>query len=557
MNDMESNSRSTGMWELILIAAMTFLLFLVLMRLVPLIPGRGDRVMPVTDGWYCMEDGERRELVLPVTVPVDGRDTFTLYNDSLTAADAGKTVTTRGARYDLTVSVGDQTLYHYDDLYFPRNIQMKSKQSCDAILPVSYAGEVLSFTYRTEGEERITISPVCIGSGGAVMLKHFVEEAVTLCIALLFFILSVISFGVGYYTYRSSIYDRRFVDVAFFLIVCSIWFITDSSIVQQQTGYAPVVCVISFYAFMLMAVPMLHFVQGTGNMGKYRVLDLLNLAFYLNAAGQSILHLWLGIDYVDMLFATHMIQAVGVSVTAVLMVKEYRQDRTREFFVVLSAFGVVGASGVLALVLYWLLEIPWYGSIFQFGILLFVIMILAIIVINMVENKDIRYRMEMQAYQRMAREDWMTGLENRKPFEEFLATIQKDEDICRNAALVFLDLNGLKATNDRYGHEAGDEIIVAAAKCITDAFGQIGKCYRIGGDEFSVIILDPVEGEEAWFARLDKEISRYNKNSRFKLSIARGVSFLYREDGSRRSVSDWKFEADHQMYENKGDLRRL
>lgn len=55
-------------------------------------------------------------------------------------------------------------------------------------------------------------------------------------------------------------------------------------------------------------------------------------------------------------------------------------------------------------------------------------------------------------------------------------------------AIVMLDLNNLKKCNDRYGHEAGDTYLKKASEMITNAFSQENTVYRIGGDEFCVIM---------------------------------------------------------------------
>ena len=50
-----------------------------------------------------------------------------------------------------------------------------------------------------------------------------------------------------------------------------------------------------------------------------------------------------------------------------------------------------------------------------------------------------------------------------------------------------VDINGLKNVNDTVGHDAGDELIVGAARCLKAAIGEDGECYRTGGDEFVVL----------------------------------------------------------------------
>lgn len=65
-------------------------------------------------------------------------------------------------------------------------------------------------------------------------------------------------------------------------------------------------------------------------------------------------------------------------------------------------------------------------------------------------------------------------------------------DLNTEWAYISLDLNGLKQANDSLGHSAGDELICAASNCMKFAFASYGKIYRIGGDEFVVLIQESV-----------------------------------------------------------------
>ena len=80
--------------------------------------------------------------------------------------------------------------------------------------------------------------------------------------------------------------------------------------------------------------------------------------------------------------------------------------------------------------------------------------------------------------------DILTGLYSRNAYDEW----ERDNQHPDKTAIVMLDLNNLKKCNDRYGHEAGDTYLKKASEMITNAFSQENTVYRIGGDEFSVII---------------------------------------------------------------------
>ena len=348
-------------------------------------------------------------------------------------------------------------------------------------------------------------------------------------------------------------FDRRFVDVAFFLLICGVWCATDSSIVQQHSTLAPVVRVVSFYAFMLLSIPMLHFVRNTGDMKKYRIIDIFIVLFYVNALAQGILNYFGVFEFVEMLFVTHLLLAAGVLVLSILLIKENKKQDDRERRTILFAFVMVGASGVLAMILYWLLEIPYYGAIFECGILIFVVLLFSSITATMAGN--IKFKIETLAYQRLALEDKLTGMRNRRAFEEFLREFQPKAETYDNAALVFVNLNQLRKTNNSFGYNVGNEMVIALAKCMENVFGKNGTCFRLSGDEFCAILLNPVGTQEEWFARLYREVRMYNSNGRYKISIIKGCSYLRDEEGHLKTISDWKYQADQKMYENESGKR--
>ena len=84
-----------------------------------------------------------------------------------------------------------------------------------------------------------------------------------------------------------------------------------------------------------------------------------------------------------------------------------------------------------------------------------------------------------------ATKDKLTGLYNRRGYEDDIKNLCMDKD--RFVILEF-DVNGLKVVNDTVGHIAGDELIIGAANCIMQCFGNYGKLYRTGGDEFVALI---------------------------------------------------------------------
>ncbi|MCY1173992.1 diguanylate cyclase (GGDEF) domain protein [compost metagenome] len=96
----------------------------------------------------------------------------------------------------------------------------------------------------------------------------------------------------------------------------------------------------------------------------------------------------------------------------------------------------------------------------------------------------------------LAHYDPLTGLPNRLVLEERLSeALELARTSATRVALVFVDLNGFKAINDRYGHAAGDRVLVTTATRLKRILHGTDTVARIGGDEFVVILQDLPQGK--------------------------------------------------------------
>ena len=158
-------------------------------------------------------------------------------------------------------------------------------------------------------------------------------------------------------------------------------------------------------------------------------------------------------------------------------------------------------------------------------------------------------------FQSMANTDSMTGVRNKHAYSEYesnLNTMIRAGELNQKIAVLVCDINGLKHVNDTQGHAAGDHLIKEACDLICEHFVH-GAVFRIGGDEFVVILHDKgYDSMEETLASFNSEIEE-NINSN-GVVIAIGHSVLKEEDGQIHDVFE---RADNMMYQRKQELKAM
>ena len=157
--------------------------------------------------------------------------------------------------------------------------------------------------------------------------------------------------------------------------------------------------------------------------------------------------------------------------------------------------------------------------------------------------------MAVNAYRDKVYIDSVTGCLNRNAYENDLIRMNAERASFSSISCIMVDVNGLKATNDTWGHKCGDELIMSTARLLRDTFGTISRIYRIGGDEFLCMISDvPYEMITDKQNKLEDERSRAVLSFGMTVSFAFGSAFLADYD---ITVQDMVKRADKAMYRDK------
>lgn len=162
-------------------------------------------------------------------------------------------------------------------------------------------------------------------------------------------------------------------------------------------------------------------------------------------------------------------------------------------------------------------------------------------------------------YYRFVREsqlrfDPLTKLLTRSMLDVEMELYNRGNKDLATATVVVLDLNDFKRINDVYGHSVGDEALHKAAQLLSQCFIDIGKCFRMGGDEFVVVcenILEEIMKQN--LNRLNEQAKSISVKSKKMLSYSYGYA-SYNEN-SHKTFQDIIHDADERMYFNKAKYK--
>lgn len=162
-----------------------------------------------------------------------------------------------------------------------------------------------------------------------------------------------------------------------------------------------------------------------------------------------------------------------------------------------------------------------------------------------------RHKMQT-ALQGLSLLDDLTGIYNRRGFmnlaDQHLKLAMRTK---KELVLIIADLDGLKRINDAFGHQEGDLALIKAGQLLRSTFRESDIVARIGGDEFAVLAIDVMDGDDEIIRRLQDHIKDFNlrRNRRCPLFFSFGAA---RFDPRRPySLEDIMSKADEALYQNK------
>jgi diguanylate cyclase (GGDEF)-like protein len=162
-----------------------------------------------------------------------------------------------------------------------------------------------------------------------------------------------------------------------------------------------------------------------------------------------------------------------------------------------------------------------------------------------------RQRAGLEVERRLARKDALTGVGNKRAFDEALTVeVARAEREGRPLSVGLVDVDDLKRINERHGHLEGDRCLQQAARLLEDSLRGEDRCFRWGGDEFAIVL--PGAHREHALAVLGRVAERIARDGPRALEVSYGAA----EHTPGTSADDLLAMADVSLLERKTERRR-
>ncbi|MDD4842813.1 MAG: GGDEF domain-containing protein [Anaerotignum sp.] len=501
------------------------------------------------DWFYQTEDGNEVKFTAPGKVPTMLGKPFEIYTTFREAVSAGDFLGFRSSQQEVFISLDDKVIYSFEQAEHVPTLPRSPASAWHIVkMPEIQPGQVLEIStkpfYRSyQGE----ISEIMLGSKSAILFQiaEMYLPAVFMSILVLMFAVMLFIYGIYIYKVRRS---SNLIYLGLFAFLLGIWFFAESRFVQFFFGNVSVIYQMVFLCIALMPIPgLLFFINALQPKNQWHY-DLLCIVAVINFFGMVIAQTLGFIDFFEWMPISHIIIILVMLLFFHTMVESIQNDSYKKSKFIFVGFSVFIFSGILNIIYFYL------SDQFDSAIFLRLGTLLALGIIAKGEiNKNvelIRIGFEAAAYKKAAYTDALTQLGNRYAFDTTLKELeqtQPDENL-DNAICVF-DVDGLKFANDSYGHWMGDQLICSMADSIKTVFSKIGKCFRIGGDEFAVVLQGERAELEGYLDKLSEEIKRNNANGHSNLSASWGMAF--QSDTRGNNIYETFQMADALMYQNK------
>ncbi len=510
----------------------------------------GDEVFQTRDyNSYTVLTEYEYEWVENDADPVGGRDVYRIQISGMT--DEDRCLVFYAIHQSVEIYIGDELVYSlYPD---EENYVTGTPGKSWITIPV-YGSD--------EGKElRVELVPAYSNLIGEVSDFYFGSETqIVVDIVrknILIFVLSALSIAAGIvlivtalYTYQKSKMDESTLMLGMFALWIGLWKLTDMELIGLVFRHSIAAAYVPYFALYLLEIPFLLYVREffSPKLKGSRIWYLTGFASIAVTSVSLAMQIFAKRDLRRSLMANHVILALLLLVVSVMSMREIRTNGWNKKLKKAVACLVACMIGVVADLFVYYSSNGTSTMVMSMACIFCYIVVMGIDSMLQTHELLVIGRKATQ-YEQMAYHDQLTGLYNRVAYSEHLG---EPDFTPEHYIVVMFDLNDLKTCNDTRGHDKGDQYISVSAQMIKQCFGDIGRCYRMGGDEFCVLLENVLEGEcIRRIHLLQEQTDVYNRENpgEYPVKIACGYACYDRDEDF--DLGDTMRRADKKMYVQK------
>lgn len=399
--------------------------------------------------------------------------------------------------------------------------KMTGNVICIVPLNNSYCGKTLEIKVTPYYNFTYEYQSILFGNRH-VLAQHYIQMNFWCIPAILLFILIAITIFMLIIHHSLSYWTKEYHILIYFTVFeisIAVWLFLHSGLLQFLSNQTTAAC-FAYYIFLIL-IPCLYSGICRFLFMKYeKIFSTLEIGGYLLITFLSVTYACDVTDPISMRYIIHIYILIHIIVSLTIYSHYIHTD---------TLIKHIFAGSVLMETLCFISLISYHvhpGNKFEGKLLAIAGFIYSLNLLYLLQKIDInntKALLEANAYKELAFTDPLTNIPNRKYFVKTLSDFRNSLSENDFVTFIMCDLNYLKITNDTYGHEAGDQLIIAAATCIQKVSEGIATCCRLGGDEFCIIFIDKnSSSHKKILDRLHREITIYNKSHKQTISMSIG-----------------------------------
>lgn len=505
------------------------------------------------DGWYVIQGDSKAPVPdLPVRVGLTN-GSVELQHQLPQEIAPGSCIAFENNYCAVEVYVDGESIYSFGDEEGTAFGDMYGSSLCIVDLEPSYGGKTVTIDYNYPYSENraIFLGGVAIGERHEIIASLLKDNVGVFAFVLLMSMMSLGYFGVFIYhiIHRNLEKNTLYFHMGAFLFLSALWVFTDSLLLQYFTSQTLVYgCVVSFLAFMFIGLPFLAIGKQFCPNGK-KVFTIIQLAILIYNMVTIVLLMADIAAFPQTLIPVHVLFALALITLEYFSLKDLRQGKNPYAIHLFVGNTILLLVLSISLVGFYLGTSGDVSRYYRYGLFIMSLALLSIVAKKIRISEELNNRMNV--YREIAYLDAMTGLKNRNAFISEVESLEKNLAAHNRITVISLDINDLKLINDKLGHIRGDQIISSAARIIPKVFAGEKMIYRMGGDEFTVIICDQKVNIPKVRAGIDEECRSLKAKTGVDVSMAIGWAEAEITDDNQPSIMELLDTSDLAMYKNK------